>query len=185
MMGWFSLPERSNPRDVFPIEQMPLETFGRQGPDALRVLYRKPKALPAPGQRPPQAQRAIERDKEDFFRRILPILDGFDQIFRFSGSSNADNDETISNWLKTMDTLYRRLRSTLEKEGLNAIESMGQRLDLSHHEVVETRYDASVPDNTVIEEVVKGYRYGNRVLRDAKVIVSRSPEKDLIEHQDE
>jgi len=169
-MGWFQ--GSIDPREAFPIENLPLETMGNKKGDALALLYNQPKEnnnsvgrLPAPIN--------IDKQKEDFFRRVLPILDGFDNIFRYADQSNLDGDDTLSNWLKTLETLYRRLLSTLEKEGLVAIESKGLPLDFSIHEVIDTREDPDVSENTIVDEMVKGYQFGRRVLRDAKVIVAK------------
>ena len=171
MMGWFR--GSLDPKEAFPIENLPLETVGEKRGDALALLYKYPKSNNIPvGQLSAPIQ--IDRQKEEFFRKILPILDGFDAIFRYAERVNAEGDETLSNWLKTLDTLYRRLLSALEKEGLVAIESKGQPLDFSIHEVVDTRPDPAVPNNAIIEEMVKGYRFGRRVLRDAKVVVAKN-----------
>lgn len=171
MMGWFR--GSIDPKEAFPIENFPLETLGEKKGDALALLYKKTPGknnvagfLPAP--------ITIDRQKEEFFRRILPILDGFDNIFRYAERINLDGNETLGNWLKTLETLYRRLQSALEKEGLLAIESKGASLDLSIHEVVDIREDPSAPNNTVVEELVKGYQFGRRVLRDAKVVVAKN-----------
>lgn len=178
MIGWFRRSPESDPREVFPIENLPIETYSeRSSSGALRVLYRPPQALPSP---PKRIQRSIDEDKADFFRRILPILDGFDELIRHANLRIDEGDEHLANWLKTLDALHRRLLSALEKEGLVAIESLGMPLDLSIHEVVKTRPEPSVPNNTVVEEMVRGYRYGQRVLRDAKVVVARNESPDTM-----
>lgn len=170
-MGWMK--GSLDPKDVFPIENFPMETLENRRGDALALLYNKPKGKHAiAGQLP--APINIDRHKEEFFRRVLPILDGFDNIFRYAERINLEGNETLANWLKTLETLYRRLLSALEKEGLVALESRGTPLDFSIHEVVDTRSDSSVPDNSIIEELVKGYQFGRRVLRDAKVIVAKN-----------
>ncbi|HXK95386.1 MAG TPA: nucleotide exchange factor GrpE, partial [bacterium] len=174
-MGW--LQDSIDPKEEFPIDFLPLETLGEKHGDALSLFYRHALKERESGQRLP-VPVSHDRPKEAFFRRILPILDGFDNIFKYAGTSNIQGDETLSNWLKTLETMYRRLLSTLEKEGLVAIESVGQKLDLSVHEVVQTREVPGVPENTIVEELVKGYRFGRRVLRDAKVIVAQKPSAD-------
>lgn len=174
MLGWG---RKENPKEVFPIENFPLETLGSLRNDALSLLYKKTKVTESPAGAGRSTRRLVDLDKEkvEFFRKILPILDGFDSIFRYTQSQNIEQDEILTNWLRTLTTLYRRLISTLEKEGLVKLESIGKPLDLSHHDVIEVREDRNVPDNTILDEVVKGYMYGNRVLRDAKVIVARNP----------
>lgn len=164
-----------DPKEAFPIENFPVETLGDRRGDALALLYNR--LTEADGQiagRLP-APINIDQNKESFFRRVLPILDGFDSIFRYAETVNVEGNETLAAWLKTLNTLYRRLLSALEKEGLTAIESVGAPLDLSIHEVLDTREDSTVPDNVIIEEMVKGYQFGRRVLRDAKVIVAKNP----------
>ncbi|MGC9327501.1 MAG: nucleotide exchange factor GrpE [Candidatus Hinthialibacter sp.] len=163
-----------DPKEAFPIENFPVETLGDKRGDALTLLYRRLAEKDKPAGRLP-APINIDQNKEDFFHRILPILDGFDSIFRYTETVNIEGNETLAAWMKTLHTLYRRLLSALEKEGLEAIESVGAPLDLSIHEVVDTREDSAVPDNVVMEEIVKGYKYGRRVLRDAKVIVAKNP----------
>ena len=171
-MGWFK--GSLDPKEAFPIENFPLETLGDKRGDALALLYKNPKGNNrVAGHLPPPIN--LNPQKEEFFRRILPILDGFDNIFRYAERTNLEGNETLSNWLKTLETLFRRLLSALEKEGLIAIESKGLPLDLSMHEVIDTREDGSVPDNTIVEEMVRGYQFGRRILRDAKVVVAKNP----------
>ncbi len=174
MSYWFQSSE--DPREVFPIENLPIETWGEENRDALTLLYQQKRLQQnLEGKAHPSLmQRGIDKEKEVFFKRALPILDGFDNIFKHANAQNIEGDEILANWLKTMETLYRRLQSALEKEGLVAIESIGKPLDLSKQEVVDTREVTNIPNNTVFDEIVKGYMYGNRVLRDAKVIVVKN-----------
>ncbi len=181
-MGWFGKPEDRN--EAFPIENLPVETYGEDRGDALRLLYRKQRIA---GSGNGESTRLLSKpagldpEKEAFFRRILPILDGFDTIFRYAEQAKIQENESLANWLKTVESLYRRLLSALEKEGLVAVESTGNTLDLSHHEVLEARDQTGADDNMVVEEVIKGYRYGQKVLRDAKVVVSRKGEEEYEE----
>lgn len=171
---WFR--PQTNSKEAFPIDFLPLETLGDTQVDALRLLYRR--RVNGEVSRNIKSHRPrlhIDRGKENFFKRIIPILDGFDQIFKYAKDSDIQQDETLANWLKTLDTLYRRLQAALEKEGLVAVESKGQKLDLAYHEVLDTREVSGTPENLIIEEIIKGYRYGHRVLRDAKVIVAKNP----------
>ncbi len=172
MRRWFR--SHADPKEIFPIENLPIEVYGDDTSDTLHLLYRRT------GELDPQKRRQLQRkhinldkEKEKFFRRILPILDGFDNIFRYAEQHNVEEDEKLSNWINTLEILYRRLLSALEKEGLVAIESVGKPLDLSCHEVIEVRDVPDVTENIVVEEIIRGYQYGNRILRDAKVIVAR------------
>ena len=175
MKGWSH--NADDLRDTFPIENLPLEILGAKGSDALSLLYKKQKQPIAnqPGRRFSIRNAGFDKEKIAFFRKILPILDGFNSIFKYAQSQNIVEDEILSNWLNTLEKLYLRLLSALEKEGLAAIESVGKPLDLSNQEVVDVREVNDAPDNIILEEMVKGYTYGARVLRDAKVIVAKNP----------
>jgi molecular chaperone GrpE (heat shock protein) len=172
MRRWFR--SQADPKQLFPIDHLPVEVYGEEPEDALHLLYRRRKSLD-PLHKTRLLRRRInpDREKERFFKRILPILDGFDNIFRYAQQNQEQQDETLMNWLKTLEGLYRRLLSALEKEGLVAVESVGNPLDLSRHEVVEVRLVPDVPDNLIVEELVKGYQFGNKLIRDAKVVVAK------------
>ncbi|MBD3266424.1 nucleotide exchange factor GrpE [bacterium] len=168
MRNW--LKSSADPKEMFPIDQLPKETWGGNTSDAVGLLYSK-----RTSKKRATSQVYINQDKEDFFRKVLPILDGFDNIFKFAKNSDLEENETLTNWIRTLETLYRRLLSALEKEGLTPIDSVGSPLDLSFHEVLDARPTPDIPENTIIEEVVKGYKYGRRILRDAKVVVAKKP----------
>lgn len=172
MKGW--LKPSADPKEVFPIEHLPNEVFGEGTVDALEVLYNAKKKA----DNIPSRIFTIDKKKEDFFSRILPILDGFDSIFKFAKVNSQEHNETLAHWLRTLEILYRRLLSTLEREGLVPIKSQGEMLDLSLHEVVNICETSDFPDNMILEELVKGYQFGRRVLRDAKVIVAKKPKKE-------
>ena len=147
--------------------------MGRRVWIAVGILYSQKKKT----KKTPSLAFNINKEKEEFFSRILPILDGFDSIFHFAKENTQERNEILENWLRTLETLYRRLLSTLEREGLVPTETQGRILDLSLHEVVNVCERADVPDNMILEELVKGYQFGRRVLRDAKVVVAKKPKK--------
>lgn len=103
MIGWLTRSSQPDPRDVFPIDNMPIETFGGKGASAVRLLYKKMPALPAPGEtRRLAVKNGLDKNKEEFFRRILPILDSFDTIFNYTNNNRLEENETLTNWVKTL-----------------------------------------------------------------------------------
>ena len=171
MPGWrLGKSDRSDLKEIFPIEEMPLEVRSDRKRDVLSACL---EALER-GEVPKRVGRRKD-SKEDLMRRMIPILDAFDNILKYSSSLNLEEDEVLANWFKAIKAVHRHLQLALEREGLSAIKSVGQKLDLTCHEVVDVREDPSVEDNTIVEEVEKGYQYKDRILRDSKVIVARSP----------
>jgi molecular chaperone GrpE len=106
---------------------------------------------------------------------MIPILDAFSNVLKYSNTLDVENDEVLANWFKAITAVHRHLQLALEREGLSAIESVGRKLDLSQHNVVGVRMDPTSENNTVVEEVEKGYTYRGRILRDSRVVVARRP----------
>jgi molecular chaperone GrpE len=92
--------------------------------------------------------------------KLLPVLDNFE---RAATHGEADG---------SLQLIYKELRSALEGEGLSAIEAEGAVFDPNLHEAVETRPSTDVEVDTVIEVYRTGYRFKDRVLRAAMVVVA-------------
>lgn len=165
--------ERKDIQDEFPIEELPAEVRSAPEDDVLSAVCR---ALARVHREPPPSRLRYRLDpREDLIKRCLPVLDGFNQIFRFGRQKEAERNETLQNWLKAMKTIHRHLMNVLEREGLNQIPTVGERLDLNRHEVVDVRETFDVSHDIIVEEVDPGYEWNGRVLRDARVIVARRP----------
>lgn len=84
----------------------------------------------------------------------------------------ADLVATLRQWLEGQQILHRRLLSLLHSQGVQEIESVGQRFDARLHRAaaIETRSD--LPPGTILSEEVKGYLLDGRILRYAEVVVS-------------
>jgi molecular chaperone GrpE len=114
---------------------------------------------------------SVTRDaSRDLTKRLLPILDALQQAGKFAHDSESLSREEIAVGL---DMLYKQLMDVLRVEGLEEVSALGQPLDPEKHEVVNyvERDDAS--ENTVVEEIRKGYLFNGRVLRPAMVVVTR------------
>ena len=175
-MFWKS--DKDDLRDLFPIENLPLEVFSSENRDALSLLYRKrdDETQGALSQRSPLRSAGKTTDKAAFLKKMLPILDGFDSVLKYARSQHVEQDEVLNNWLKSLESIHRRLISTLESEGLVIVDAVDKPLDLTVHEVVESREVTGIRHNYVMEEIAKGYKCGNRVLRDAQVVVAKNPD---------
>ncbi len=175
-MFWQS--EKDDLRELFPIENLPMEVFSSQNRDALSLIYRKweDSSANTAGKRLPMRMHGKDPDKAAFLKKMLPVLDGFDNVLKYARVQHAKGEEVLHNWMKSLESIHRRLISTLQDEGLVVVESIGKPLDLTIHEVVESREVTGVRHNYVIEEIAKGYKCGNRVLRDAQVVVAKNPD---------
>lgn len=120
-------------------------------------------------------KKRVEREREslrlqaagDLITRLLPVLDNFERAV----SAAPRNDEE-RRFLEGVGLIFRQLLDELRKEGLAAIETLGQPFDPTHHEAVATDASSGLPSNTVVEEVERGYRLHGQLIRPAKVKVA-------------
>lgn|GEM_PF-582870 len=110
---------------------------------------------------------------ESFVKRLLTILDGFERILNLARQYHQS--EEIDNWLKSVETVYYRLYEILEKIGLKRLDTIGKKVNLNYHDVVEYKQTKDYPNETVIIERQKGYFLNGKLIRDAKVVVAYNP----------
>jgi len=118
-------------------------------------------------------RKRIEKEKEDFCQastqelmfKLLTILDSFEIALK-----HIENKE---DFVKGMELIYSQLYSLLEKEGLRKIDALNKKFDTAYHEVLLTEDNGEKEENTVTEELQKGYMLNNKVLRYTKVKISK------------
>ncbi|QGQ47328.1 nucleotide exchange factor GrpE [Metabacillus sediminilitoris] len=99
---------------------------------------------------------------------IIPALDNFERALQIE----ADNDQTKS-LLQGMNMVYNQLVQALQNEGVEAINSVGEQFDPHLHQAVMQVEDENFESNTVVEELQKGYKLKDRVIRPAMVKVNQ------------
>jgi len=105
---------------------------------------------------------------EGLILKMLPILDNFDLIEK-KLPENLKNDENIKGLLQ----IKTQMQDFLKSQGVEAIESLGQKFDPNFHEVIKEIELKDKESGTIIEEIKKGYLIQGRILRPAKVRVSK------------
>jgi|LFRM01.2.fsa_nt_gb molecular chaperone GrpE len=119
-------------------------------------------------------KRRTQREKEEMVQTaassvmesLLPVLDNFQRATQVNGGEEVSFREGI-------EMIIKQLEKSLRESGLEPIECVGSPFDPNFHEAVFMVEDDSVDENTVVEEVQKGYIFGGKVLRPAMVKVSR------------
>jgi molecular chaperone GrpE len=122
-------------------------------------------------------KRRVEEDKAAtgqfanaiLLGRLLAVLDDYDRAL-----DNVPPD-THDAWVEGIRLVERKLRGLLESEGVTPIEAVGKPFDPNLHEAVVHEDTTEHPDNTVIDEVQRGYLLHDRVLRPALVRVANNP----------
>lgn len=102
------------------------------------------------------------------FSDLLPALDNFERALGI----DPDNEQTKS-LLEGMQMVYRQLVEALKNEGVEPIEAVGKEFDPNLHQAVMQVEDENYDSNIVVEELQKGYKLKDRVIRPSMVKVNQ------------
>ena len=123
-------------------------------------------------------RKRTEREKQDFreyavadtLRSLLPILDNFNLALRVQGGTD--------DLRKGVELIRKQMEDTLTKLGLEPVTAMNEPFDPRLHEAIEVVESPEAKDNHVVEELQRGYKFKERLLRPAMVRVARNPQGD-------
>lgn len=110
---------------------------------------------------------------ENIFRELLTSVDNLDRALEHCSADSGDLQHKLDALLEGVEMTRNGLLATLEKFEVSPIESEGMKFDPNDHEAMTMEASDEVPANHVLQEFVKGYRYKDRLLRPAKVVVSQ------------
>jgi molecular chaperone GrpE len=124
-------------------------------------------------------RKRVEREKEDFLqhatmgliRALLPTLDALER-----GLRHREGD-VPEKFYQGMELIHKELLDVLKRAGLAPVESQGKIFDPHVHQAVETVEAGGHRDQEVVEELQRGYKLKNRLLRPAIVKVAIAPSK--------
>ncbi|MFH6683219.1 nucleotide exchange factor GrpE [Bacillus amyloliquefaciens] len=115
-----------------------------------------------------EMEAAQKYRSQNVVTEILPALDNFERALQVE----AESEQTKS-LLQGMEMVRRQLMDALKKEGVEAIEAVGQEFDPNLHQAVMQVEDENFGSNIVIEELQKGYKLKDRVIRPSMVKVNQ------------
>jgi len=102
---------------------------------------------------------------QNLIKELLPLLDNFERALV------ADVTNESSALRDGVEMIYKQFFATLEKNGLEAIDAVGQKFDPNFHEAIMRAADETQEDDTVVEELQRGYSVRGRVIRPSMVKV--------------
>ncbi len=111
-----------------------------------------------------------ERANERFVLELLPVLDNFER-----GLAVMEKGGSIESLVDGVKAIDRQLRTVLEGQKVVRVPSVGQPFDPEVHEALAMVDSEEHEDGTVIDEIESGYKLGDRVIRPARVRVSKKP----------
>jgi len=105
----------------------------------------------------------------DAIKSLLPVVDSLERALQVK----SDASELRSG----VELIYKQLQAALSKLSVNPIVSRGEPFDPRFHEAIEMVETADAPDHQVVEELQRGYKFKDRLLRPAMVKVAKNPGK--------
>lgn len=102
-------------------------------------------------------------------RAFLPVLDGFERALATSGG-------TVEDMRKGVELIYKQMLDAARRIGMEAIDATGKPFDPHQHEAIEMVETSEHPDHHVINELQRGYRLKDKLIRPSMVRVARNPD---------
>ena len=114
-----------------------------------------------------EKSQMYEVGAKDIIEKILPVVDNFER-----GLDAVKEEDKEDPFIQGMEKVYKQLMTTLEGIEVKPIEAVGQEFDPNLHNAVMHIEDETIDDNTVVEDLMKGYIYKDgRVVRHSMVKV--------------
>src|SRR5579863_1966541 len=122
------------------------------------------------------ARKRSAREQQDFreyavsdaLKALLPTLDSFERALQIGAKEKSELRGGV-------ELIYKQLQDALQKLGLRAIPAKGEPFDPHLHEAIEMVDTTDAPDHQILEELQRGYKLKDRLLRPAMVKVARNP----------
>lgn len=108
----------------------------------------------------------------DIATKLLPVLDNLKRALEAEASVEATESDEFRHFLSGVDLIYKQLNGVLEALGVKPIPAVGEPFNPHVHEAVLTEATDEFEPDTVIQEIVAGYRVGDKLIRPALVKVA-------------
>jgi molecular chaperone GrpE len=123
------------------------------------------------------ARRRAAKEQQDFrdfatadtIKPLLPVIDSFERALQVKSETG--------DFRNGVELIYKQLQDFLAKLGVRAIPAKGESFDPRYHEAIEMVETSEAPDHEVLEELQRGYKLKDRLLRPAMVKVARNSGK--------
>lgn len=105
-------------------------------------------------------------------KQMLPVLDNLDRAMDSLDRSEAEKSADFQHFYDGIALVHQQVNEVFAEMGVQPIATVGEAFDPNFHEAVATEERNDLPGNTVSEEMLRGYRIGNRVIRHSMVKVT-------------
>jgi molecular chaperone GrpE len=125
-------------------------------------------------------RKRVERERSETYNRVvadvatklLPVVDNLKRALETEASVEASESDEFRHFLSGVDLIYKQLNGVLDALGVKPIAAVGEQFDPHVHEAVATEATDDFEPDTVMQEIVTGYRLGDKLVRPALVKVA-------------
>jgi molecular chaperone GrpE len=125
-------------------------------------------------------RKRVERERSETYNRVvadvaaklLPVSDNLKRALDTEASVEAAESDEFRHFLSGVDLIWKQLNGVLEALGVKPIAAVGEPFDPHVHEAVVTEATDEYEPDTVIQEIVAGYRLGDKLIRPSLVKVA-------------
>jgi molecular chaperone GrpE len=120
-----------------------------------------------------EREDAVKFANESLMKKLIPVLDNFEMALSAANQTPAAaNAQSLQTGVAM---ILQQLRSALTESGLEEVDATGKAFDPNFHEAVAQQESAEVPDGHVLQQMRKGYKLRDRLIRPATVVVAKKP----------
>jgi molecular chaperone GrpE len=113
--------------------------------------------------------------KSSVLAEFLPVMDACERALKSFNNEESKPHVRVQKYREGVELLYKQLGDTMSRLGVVALEAKGHKFDPHLHEALTHQETLEYEDDTVIQELRRGYLFEDRLLRPAQVVVASSP----------
>jgi molecular chaperone GrpE len=119
-----------------------------------------------------ERQDAVRYANEALLEKLIPVVDNFEAALNAAGAADNAGLESLRTGVQMIAS---QLKGVLKETGIEEVDATGQTFDPSLHEAVSQQETADVAEGQVVQQLRKGYKLRDRLIRPATVVVARKP----------
>jgi molecular chaperone GrpE len=120
-----------------------------------------------------ERQDAIKFANESLIEKLIPVLDNFDSAL--AATAQTTGGASTQSLQTGINMIFQQLKSALADSGLEEIDASNKPFDPNWHEALSQQPSSQVPEGQVLQQLRKGYKLRDRLLRPAGVVVAKKP----------
>jgi molecular chaperone GrpE len=119
-----------------------------------------------------ERQESIRYANESLLEKLIPVLDNFDMAMLAANNPQAGTADSLRTGVNMIHT---QLKAAIQEAGLEELSAVGKPFDPHLHEAVSQQESTEVPEGSVLQQLRKGYKLKDRLVRPATVVVAKAP----------